>query len=448
MEGQVVRSWTSDCYPGHRAISWRTATCCARLRRPRPAFRRRPGRRRADPGVHLGRRARLGFQVLPARTSFPHHDIAKLPNGNVLMIVWDKKTAEEAIAAGRRPELVGDRHLLPDSIVEVKPTGKTTGEVVWEWHLWDHLIQDHDTTKANYGDVAAHPELVDINFGTRGWSAACVATKAGVGQAQGRIGYVGGTPKDAHATARSTRTGRTSTRVAYNAELDQIVISVHEFSEFWIIDHSTTTAEAAGHTGGRSGKGGDLLYRWGNPRAYRAGTSADQKLFAPAQRPLDPQGLPGRGARAGLQQRRPAGPTAAIPRWTSSSCRRAKGQYAREPGTAFGPDKAVWSYSAPKKSDFYSFFISGAQRLPNGNTLICSGTNGTLFEVTPDQGNRLEVREPGQGQDRLRPGFGPPKPGELLPCRSSGTCWASRPSRRRSSDKLQKTVDGRDRARS
>ena len=86
-----------------------------------------------------------------------------MPNGNVLMVVWDKKTADEAIAAGRKKELVSE-YVLPDSIVEVKPTGKTTGEVVWEWHLWDHLVQDHDSTKANYGDVAAHPELVDINF--------------------------------------------------------------------------------------------------------------------------------------------------------------------------------------------------------------------------------------------------------------------------------------------
>ena len=94
---------------------------------------------------------------------YPHHDAAKMPNGNVLMVVWDKKTADEAIAAGRKKELVSD-YVLPDSIVEIKPTGKTTGEVVWEWHLWDHLVQDHDSTKANYGDVAAHPELVDINF--------------------------------------------------------------------------------------------------------------------------------------------------------------------------------------------------------------------------------------------------------------------------------------------
>ena len=42
----------------------------------------------------------------------PHHDAIKMPNGNVLMVVWDKKTAAEAIAAGRKKELVSD-YLLP-----------------------------------------------------------------------------------------------------------------------------------------------------------------------------------------------------------------------------------------------------------------------------------------------------------------------------------------------
>ena len=55
--------------------------------------------------------------------------------------------------------------VMPDSLIEIKPTGKTTGEVVWEWHLWDHLVQDHDKAKANYGTISAHPELVDLNFG-------------------------------------------------------------------------------------------------------------------------------------------------------------------------------------------------------------------------------------------------------------------------------------------
>ena len=76
-----------------------------------------------------------------------HHDIFKMPNGNVLMIVWDKKSPEQAVAAGRRPETVGQSQLLVDCIYEIQPTGKTTGKVVWEWHVWDHLIQDHDSPR-------------------------------------------------------------------------------------------------------------------------------------------------------------------------------------------------------------------------------------------------------------------------------------------------------------
>src|SRR5262249_4691334 len=63
----------------------------------------------------------------------------------------------------------------------------------------------------------------------------------------------------------------------------------------------------------------------------------------------------------------------------------AQGRYAFKAGTPYGPDAPIWSYSAPKKNDFFSSFISGAQRLANGNTLICSGANGTVFEVTPEK---------------------------------------------------------------
>jgi hypothetical protein len=151
-----------------------------------------------------------------------HHDIEPLPNGNVLMIAWETKTRNEAIAAGRNPNQVGNS-FKPDHIIEVKPTGPTSGEIVWEWHVWDHLIQDYDSSKANYGVVGAHSELIDINYGS------------------------------------STEDWLHCNSIDYNINLDQILISSKYFHEIWVIDHSTTTAEAASHTGGNSGKGGDLL---------------------------------------------------------------------------------------------------------------------------------------------------------------------------------------------
>jgi len=265
--------------------------------------------------------------------------------------------------------MTGDKHLLPDSLVEIQPTGKTTGAVVWEWHLWDHLVQDFDKTKANYGNVAEHPELVNINFGEDELPSARSSKNKRADQKQRppRIN-----PDYTHFNA-----------VAYNADLDQIAVSSFAFSEFWIIDHSTTTAQAAGHHGGKSGKGGDLLYRYGNPRAYRAGTKADRKLFHQHNVHWIGKGLPGAGHillfnNGGDGPDRNYSSVDELELPTDSL-----GRYALQPGKPCGPDRPLWSYTAPKKGDFFSSYISGAQRLANGNTLICSGANGTVFEVTP-----------------------------------------------------------------
>ena len=64
-----------------------------------------------------------------------------------------------------------------------------------------------------------------------------------------------------------------------------------------------------------------------------------------------------------------------------------KGLYDKEEYVAYAPVNAAWSYSAPEKSSFLSILVSGAQRLPNGNTFICSGLQRLLFEVTP--GNEI-----------------------------------------------------------
>ncbi len=318
-------------------------------------------------------------------TQRQHHDLTRLPNGNILFLSWDAKTAEQSIAAGRKPEYqASGGELPPDCILEVKPTGKTTGQIVWEWHGWDHLVQDADKEKPNFADVAAHPELIDINY-SESWMdppAPAPNGRAGGGApggafgGQGRGGLGGG--------GRIATTDWTHfNAIAYNAELDQVIISSYTFSEFWIIDHSTTTAQAASHAGGKSGHGGDLLYRWGNPEASRAGTGADQTLFCPHNAQWIGPGLNGQGHVLIFNNgpNRPSGERFSSVDEFELPVDKA-GHYARQPTGNFAAPKLVWSYTAPNKTDFYSVNIGGAQRLPNGNTLINSGANGKLFEVT------------------------------------------------------------------
>ena len=290
MQGRVVQTWKSDCNPGAAAYLLpnghllRTGQCAIR-----PSSAAVP----AGAFQEFSWDGKLIWDyTYSSATRLPHHDVCKLPNGNVLMIVWEKKTAKDAIAAGHRPETVKQGHLLADCLLEIQPTGPTTGKIVWEWHAWDHLIQEFDPKMANHGNPAAHPERIDVNFGEN-TLAAIVARPEELKKLQA-IGYVGGpTGKKGGCPFQADWTHINA--VAYNAELDQIMLSVHEFSELWIIDHSTTTAEAASHKGGKSGKGGDLLYRWGNPRAYRAGGIKDQKLFSQHNAHWIPKGRPGAG---------------------------------------------------------------------------------------------------------------------------------------------------------
>ena len=275
-----------------------------------------------------------------------HHDFLKMPNGNVLLLINDRKSAAAVIARGGNPEAI-DWGLELDYIVEVRPTGPASGEIVWEWTVWDHLIQDFDARRPNYGPVADHPERVDLNYRLNsGWL---------------------------HINS-----------IDYNPELDQIALSVRNLGELWIIDHSTTRAEAAGHSGGNGGRGGDLLYRWGNPEAYRAGTAADQQLFRPHNVHWIEPGLPGagnlllfnNGDEAAGKARLYSSIDEIAPPWDGSN-------YRLEPRKPPSPARPAWTYTTPKPEDWYSPRQSGVQRLPNGNTLICSSRTGTIFEVTP-----------------------------------------------------------------
>ena len=282
-----------------------------------------------------------------------HHDIEPMPNGNILMIAWESKTDEEGQQAGRNPAIASDapggsNGVWPDKIVEIQPNGTTGGDVVWSWHAWDHLVQDYDPSKDNYGVVAEHPELLDINFVD---AAGAQAGKADWMHCNG---------------------------IDYNPQLDQIAISCKNMNEIYIIDHSTTSEEAAGHTGGTYGKGGDFLYRWGNPEAYDAGFSQDKRLFGQHDVQWIEEGRPGEGSlivyNNGVNR---AGTYSSVDVITPVFL---DGEYQLDADNRFLPNSTSWSWN--QGADMYSEFVSGAERLPNGNTLIAHGTHGTLYEVT------------------------------------------------------------------
>jgi hypothetical protein len=289
-------------------------------------------------------------------THLAHHDFEVMPNGNILLIAWELKSETEATQAGRDPNLAGAGYLYPDSIVEVHPDLiNGGGTIVWEWHVWDHLVQQFDNSKSNYlgaTGVTDHPELIDINYVSD--------PNNGGGQREDWT----------HANG-----------IDYNPQLDQIVLSVREFSEFWIIDHSTTTAEAAGHTGGQHGKGGDLLYRWGNPETYKRGTANDRLLFFQHDPQWIPAGVPGTGNITVFNNGfgRPGADFSQVVEMTPPVD--VNGNYpSLAPAAIYGPAAATWTYDTPP--DKVSPIISGAQRLPNGNTIVDFGVRGEFSEVT------------------------------------------------------------------
>lgn len=283
-------------------------------------------------------------------TYMQHHDVKKLPNGNIIMLVVEKKTWAQLVANGFdttqfQPDIKQKGFMLPDCVIEIKPTYPTGGTVVWEWHVFDHLIQNHDSTKLNYGTPSQHPELIDAAGDHRVlplfWN---------------------------HMNS-----------IDYNPALDQISLSVRGSSELWVIDHSTTTAQSKAHAGGKRGKGGDLIYRWGNPLTYGRGTVSTQTFFEQHDAEWIHNDCPGAGHLMAFNNgvnRNYSSVEEIVPPVDTA------GNYTIVGNNPFGPTASVWTYKATPPTSMYAHDISGAQRLQNGNTIICTGPNGTLYEVS------------------------------------------------------------------
>ncbi len=346
------------------------------------------------------------FTCPPSEKSL-HHDVYLLPNGNVLMVGVETIPRDKQIELGRQPERA-TKDMWLDFLIEVKPTGESGGDIVWEWHLADHLVQEIDKTKKNFGVVADHPELLDINavINPLPMNAATLKQLSGLGYV-GNVSAAnlqgGGLPDWTHVNS-----------IVYNPKLDQVLMSVRSLGELWIIDHSPGTEDAKGHKGGKLAKGGDLIYRWGNPQIYQRGQPKEQMFFGQHDAEWIPEGCPGAGDIMVFNngEGRKDGEYSTVDEITPPL--KADGSYELEAGQAYGPTKLTWHYEAKRKEDFHSTFLSGVQRLSNGNTLICSGVQGRMFElgqgdkIVWEQDRKVAFVEPGKSGAVGRAGPGGP----------------------------------------
>lgn len=271
-----------------------------------------------------------------------HHDILAMPNGNVMVIAWESKTAAQATAAGSSVSHI----MWPDKIVEMQQTGLNTYNVVWEWHAWDHLMQNTNASAANYvTSLVNNPQLLNINY----------------------------------LNTSNNSDWLHMNGLDYNADLDQIVVSSHNMNQFFVIDHSTTTAEAASHTGGNAGKGGDFLYRWGNPASYGGTGTTNFSTIHDAH--WVPAGCPRTGYIAAYNNNGVSNSVSSVdivnPPLSGLN-------YTITAGQPYGP--ATYDYR--HACDGHNNNMGNSEQFPNGNQLVCIAQSGKVYEIDA-AGNQL-----------------------------------------------------------
>lgn len=270
-----------------------------------------------------------------------HHDIEPLPNGNILCLLYDYYSKDTIVSLGRDSAITLDNFKL-DKIIELQPFGTNNANLVWEWRFIDHFIQDSDPLKPNFGNVSQNPQLLNINV-----------------DVDELIDYT-------HCNG-----------IDYNEDLDQILISARHTSEIYIIDHSTTTLEAAGHSGGNSGLGGDFLWRWGNPKMYDQ--AGEQKLFFQH----DPKWIANGNMDEGkISVFNNGGDGSNAYSSIHIIAPSVNGYLYNKTGNEFLPSNYFWSWNG----SFFGRTVleskkSSCQFLKNGNALICETTLGQISEI-------------------------------------------------------------------
>ena len=299
------------------------------------------------------------WSATPRFRFLSHHDVEPLKNGNVLLLVWEKKSKGDAIAAGRHPELIPDGEVWNNLVVEIEPCDDGGAKEVWRWDQWAHLCQDYDASKANYvEDVALHPTKFDLNFCPPGGKAFCRGggLKANEHSSQ-QCAFDMGTP------------GKTGERdwlhansVSHSEALGVVVVSYNVPSEVVVLKYRGD---------------GDILYRLGNPLVARTGDRHAQELFTQHSAVVVDAGD---ATKLGLlvfnNGRAPDRMWSTVDEFSVDLETRAHTK-TKSFGTACG-----------HQNSFYCHHSSGCRRLENGNTMIVQGPQGIIVELD-DQGEEV-----------------------------------------------------------
>jgi hypothetical protein len=325
------------------------------------------------------------WQYAETRSNYHgHHDFAKIYDSKLgdsafIYIANKDLTSQQCLDAGCD---VANNYTgaQMDAVVEVNMQGK----VIWEWCFFDHVVQDmYPSITTTYGVIANTPERIDLNL-------------------------PGNPVKSDWLHCNS---------LDYNQDLDQIVInSVH--GEFYVIDHGNTFVpnDSAASIALAASSAGDFLYRFGDPAKYEQGdppsvlenwdksTTGNKQIGGAHDIQWIKPGLPGAGHflifsnSENLFELTPQSYIFEInPFLTSSGS--TSSTYVNPPDAGYNqvssPDanlmkekkkiskQVTWRYSSKNNTSFYSTIGSSAQRLPNGNTFICSMNDGHFFEVNP-----------------------------------------------------------------
>jgi hypothetical protein len=185
-----------------------------------------------------------------------------------------------------------------------------------------------------------------------------------------------------------------------------------------VIDHAATFLpnDPVGSVKLAAGPAGDFLYRFGDPARYKQGdppailedwtasTTGNKQIGGSHDIQWIRPGLPGAGHflvfnnGQYLFERTPQSYIVEINGYLNAS-KQDTGKYVNPPDAGYTrwvsedqqnthkqpkqmSNQIVWTYSSKNNTAFFSHIGSSAQRLPNGNTLICASTDGHAFEVT------------------------------------------------------------------